>query len=162
MTVQESAGTAQRPRSTSLLLGIGALWLLLAGALIVYQFFSPARVEITWETATEQNTVGFNLYRSVTADGAFTLVNQDQFIPSEGSAVSGASYAYTDNGVTAGQTYYYVLEEIEADGSSIRYEDDLFEYEVPGRTWWLIALTIASAVVGLGMMAMALKERNQR
>ena len=149
----------RRRSSAPLLIFIGALWLLLAVALLIYQVAVPPRVEITWETATEQNTVGFNLYRSTTPDGSYTLINEGQFIASQGSPVSGASYAYTDNNVSAAQTYYYVLEEIEADGSSIRYEDDLFEYQVPGLAWWLILLTIAAAMIGLAMVYAGLQER---
>jgi hypothetical protein len=145
-----------------LLILIGILWLLLAAALFIYQIAVPPRVEITWETATEQNTVGFNLYRSTMPDGKYTLVNEGQFIASQGSPVSGAAYVYTDDDVSSAQTYYYVLEEIEADGSSIRYEDDLFEYQVPGLTWWLILLTIAAAVIGIGMVYAGLQERKKQ
>jgi hypothetical protein len=148
--------------SAQLLILIGILWLLLAAALFIYQIAVPPRVEITWETATEQNTVGFNLYRSTTPDGSYTLVNEGQFIASQGSPVSGASYVFTDDDVSSAQTYYYVLEEIEADGSSIRYEDDLFEYQVPGLIWWLILLTIAAALIGLGMVYAGLQERKKQ
>lgn len=147
--------------SAQLLIFIGVLWLLLAAALLIYQLAVPPRVEITWETATEQNTVGFNLYRSLTPDGSYTLVNEGHFIASEGSPVSGASYTYTDRNVSTAQTYYYVLEEIESDGSSIRYEDDLFEYRVPGLTWWLTLLTITAAVIGLGMIYVGVQERKK-
>lgn len=149
--------TATR-RSARLFAILGLVWLALAAALLAYQFLSPARVEVTWETATEQNTVGFNLYRSQSPEGDFVLVNEGEFIASQGGPVSGASYSYTDTGVAAGQTYYYVLEEIESDGSRIRYEDDLFAYEVPGVTWWLIVLAVASAAIGLAMLAAARRE----
>lgn len=157
----ESAEAESRRRHGATLIGIGALWLLLATLLAGYQLLSPPRVEITWETATEQNTAGFNLYRSTSRDGDFVLVNEGEFIPSEGSAVSGASYSYSDMAVEPGQTYVYVLEEIETDGSSLRYEDDLFEYAVPAYTWWLVLLTIASFVAGVAMIVAGLRERNK-
>lgn len=146
----------------AILIGIGILWLLLAAVLAGYQILSPARVEITWETATEQNTAGFNLYRSTDREGDFVLVNEDEFIPAEGTAVSGASYRYSDNSVEAGQTYYYVLEEIETDGSRLRYEDDLFEYAVPAFTWWLVLLAVVSAIAGLAMVITGIREAKSK
>ena len=156
--MQDSSQQETPRRSGTLLVALGTLWLLLAAALLGYELLSPPQVEITWETATEQNTAGFNLYRSQAADGEFILVNEDAFIASEGDAVSGASYAYTDSAVSAGATYYYVLEEIETDGSLIRFEEDLFEYTVPGTTWWVLGLAIVSAVVGLAMITVGRRE----
>lgn len=158
----QPAETQNDARHAAILIGIGILWLLLAAILTGYQVLNPARVEITWETATEQNTAGFNLYRSTDREGDFVLVNVDEFIPGEGSAVSGASYRYSDSGVEAGQTYYYVLEEIETDGSRLRYEDDLFEYAVPTFIWWLVLLAAVSAVAGLAMVMTGIREAGKR
>lgn len=148
----------QTPSSTKLLLVIGSLWLLLAVALLVYQLTNPPKVEISWETATELQTAGFNLYRSTTADGDFALVNRDKLIPSSGNATSGASYTYVDTQVTAGETYYYLLEEIELDASSNRYEEDMFTYAVPRVVWWALILTAGSLLVGLALLAAGFRE----
>jgi hypothetical protein len=138
------------------------LWLLLALALLIYHLTNPVRVEITWETATEQRTVGFNVYKSDRSDEGFSLVNEETFIDSEGGPISGAHYSFIDSDVLAGETYYYILEEIELDGSKNRYTDDVFEYTVPDNTWWAVALTIFSAIIGTTMLITGLKEKKKQ
>ena len=137
---------------------IGLLWLLLAAALLFYQFTSPPKVEIKWETATEQNTAGFYIYRATTPEGEFEIVNGDNLINSQGNPVSGANYTYVDDHVVAGQTYYYILEEVENDSSRNRYEEDMFAYEIPKISWWAVILTAASVIIGLALLITGLKE----
>jgi hypothetical protein len=74
-------------------------------------------VTLAWETGTEVNNAGFNLWRSEAADGPYTKIN-DALIPAEGDAVSGASYTYTDTDVVKGVTYYYKLEDVDIHGVS--------------------------------------------
>ncbi len=156
MTTDTSS--SRRQRSGNLLVLVGILWLLLAAALLFYQLVIPSKVEITWETATEQQTAGFNIYRSNSPDGDFILINENKMIDSLGSPVSGARYNFVDDNVDAGETYYYVLEEIEFDSTSNRYEEDVFEYDVPVVTWWAVILTAGSAVIGLVILMAGLKE----
>lgn len=144
--------------SSKLLVVMGVLWLLLAAGLLYYQLVNPAKVEINWETATEQETAGFYLYRSNSPDGEFVILNPDGIVNAEGSPVSGASYTYVDEEVVPGETYYYLLEEVEFDASRNRYEQDIFEYEVPRFTWWAVVLTAASALIGLVLLVTGLKE----
>lgn len=144
--------------SARLLMIMGALWLILAAALLFYQLSNPAKVEIKWETATEQETAGFYLYRSQTPDGEFEPINPDKIIDSKGNPVSGASYTYIDSNVTAGETYYYILEEVEYDLSRNRYVNDMFAYTVPRVSWWVVILTAGSIIVGLALLITGLKE----
>ncbi len=154
--------TPQKSRSGKLLMLVGILWLLLAAALMAYQLFIPSKVEITWETATEQQTAGFNIYRSNDPAGDFILINTEQMIDSQGSPVSGASYTFIDENVEAGQKYYYLLEEVEYDSTTNRYEEDMFEYDVPEVTWWAVILTATSAIIGFLIFMAGLKEdRNE-
>jgi len=145
-------------RSWQLLLAIGILWLLLGASLLIYWQRTPASVEITWETATEQDTVGFSLYRSQEREGEYTPINEDDFIESRGTAVSGAKYSYVDEDVNAGDTYFYVLEEIESDGGRRRYEDDIFEYQVPRAADWIIWLVILCVIMGAAMIYAGIRE----
>ena len=73
-------------------------------------------VLITWETASELDNLGFNLYRSDTIDGAYTRLN-DILIPSQvpGSSL-GAIYTWRDEDVAPGRTYFYKLEDIAIKG----------------------------------------------
>jgi hypothetical protein len=137
---------------------MGALWLVLAAALLFYQLSNPAKVEIKWETATEQETAGFFLYRSKTPDGEFEPINADKIIDSKGNPVSGASYTYIDANVIPGETYYYILEEVEYNLSRNRYEKDMFAYTVPRVSWWVVILTAGSIIIGLALLITGLKE----
>jgi len=74
-------------------------------------------VEIAWETASEVDNLGFNLYRSSSPIGMRYKLNGN-LIPSSvlGSTI-GAKYAYWDNELLVTGTYYYWLESIDLDGS---------------------------------------------
>ena len=137
---------------------MGSLWLLLAVALLYYQLAQPASIKVEWETATELNTAGFHLYRSQSPDDDFIRINES-LIPSEGDASSGASYTFTDKQVTPGELYYYVLEEVEYDASTNRYDEDMFSYTVPPASWWAVLLTAVSLLAGLALLVMGLRER---
>jgi hypothetical protein len=153
--------TNQSRHYGNLLIGAGMLWLLLTVALLVYQASDPAKVKITWETATEQQTAGFNLYKSSEPDHGFKQINNDQLIAGRGGPVSGASYSFIDNEVEGGKTYFYILEEVELDGSQNRYEDQVFAYAVPSITGWLVALTIGGGLIGTVLIVSGLKENKK-
>ena len=72
-------------------------------------------VLLEWETGSEINNLGFNLYRSLTEEGPYEQITA-QVIPGLGSSPEGAKYAYRDSGLTNGVTYYYQLEDIETTG----------------------------------------------
>ena len=74
-------------------------------------------VQIEWQTATEIDNLGFNIYRSTLENDKYAKINQE-LIPAEGSAISGVSYSYKDSLITAGSTYYYKLEDIDLNGNS--------------------------------------------
>jgi hypothetical protein len=79
------------------------------------------QVSVTWETALEIDTVGFNLWRSTNADGGYIQVN-DTLIPAASpGGVFGGTYAFTDTDVTPGTAYYYKLEELEVAGTQNWY-----------------------------------------
>lgn len=144
-------------RYSTLLIGLGAIWLFLAGGILVFQLFSQRQVRIEWETATEQNTAGFQLYRSITPDGNFELITP-QVVASVGSAVSGGSYAFVDKRVAAGETYYYLLEEIEYDSTTHRYVEDIISRQVPLLEWWAIVMVAVALLVGMGLVLAGLRE----
>lgn len=77
-----------------------------------------AGVRVMWETASELNNVGFNLYRATSVDGPWTQLNAT-LIPAQmpGSAM-GATYTWLDEAVEPGQAYFYRLEDIDTKGVS--------------------------------------------
>jgi hypothetical protein len=78
---------------------------------------SDKAVILEWTTESEIDNAGFNLYRSESADSGYVKINLS-LIPAEGSATSGATYQYVDNGVKNRRTYYYKLEDIDLNGTS--------------------------------------------
>jgi len=72
-------------------------------------------VTLTWETATELDNAGFNLYRALLQDGPYTQVN-DALIPAQGDPVAGASYSFLDTPDHG--TFYYKLEDVDYYGVS--------------------------------------------
>ena len=62
------------------------------------------KVYLKWDTETEKDNAGFNIYRAEAADGEYTKIN-DLLISAEGSSTQGASYEYVDKGVQNRTTY---------------------------------------------------------
>ncbi len=153
----ELAATSAQKQSSKWLIALGTLWFVLAAGLLLYQLVNPT-VEVHWETATELETAGFNLYRGNSRDDISLLINQDGIIVSQGDAVSGATYSFTDTAIEAGQTYYYLIEEIEYDGSTQRYEEDIFTYQVPYVSWLTAVLATVSVIIGLVLLVTGMKE----
>jgi len=74
-------------------------------------------VTVTWETGTEIDNAGFNLYRAFAAPGPYTRLNPN-LIPATGSAVTGAAYSYLDVTAAPDTVYFYKLEDIDTAGVS--------------------------------------------
>ena len=70
---------------------------------------------LTWQTAAEIDTTGFNILRSEAADGQYVQIN-DALIPAQGSATEGAAYKFIDKGLQNRQTYYFQLEDVDNKG----------------------------------------------
>lgn len=139
--------------SQRLLIVLGVLWLLLAAAIVVSQLSAPPPIRIEWETETEVNTAGFNIYRMEGDEGEFVQLNE-QLIPSKGSPVSGASYVFVDEAVASGQTYYYQLEDVEFDNTRERHE--VFHY-MAQIEWWIPITAAFSILCGIFLLIKGLR-----
>jgi hypothetical protein len=74
-------------------------------------------ITVRWETASEVDNAGFNLYRATALNGEKMQLNGD-LIPSKvppGSPI-GAEYSWLDTRVVAGTIYYYWLEDVDIYG----------------------------------------------
>jgi hypothetical protein len=70
---------------------------------------------VTWETGTEIDNAGFNLYRAASLQGPWRKIN-NALIAAKGDPVSGDSYIFID---TPGLgTFYYQLEDVDYFGVS--------------------------------------------
>lgn len=90
-------------------------------SVLIVRFSSPARVVVSWKTASEVDAAGFRLYRSETPAGPFELLSPD-LILATGDPLVGDDYTFIDTDVTWGTRYYYQLEEINLSGTASRYE----------------------------------------
>ena len=84
---------------------------------------SPADgVVITWETVSEQNNAGFNLYRAESAEGPWTRLNETLIAAQAPGSSEGRTYQWVDQPVVeAGVTLYYQLEDLALDGTATRH-----------------------------------------
>jgi hypothetical protein len=74
------------------------------------------QVTVTWETATEIDNMGFNLYRSEKKHTGYEKIN-DELILTTGSGTQGASYQFIDTPLKNRKVYYYKLEDIDIYGN---------------------------------------------
>lgn len=111
-----------------------------------WQSFRDTTVVVEWSTASEMETAGFNLLRGDSPEGPFERINE-QLIPASPDPLTGGAYAYEDQGVSPGQTYYYQLEEVENSGQTASYGP----IEVrANRSGWLELILVA----GLGVLGL--------
>lgn len=152
---QEQQVNLQKARNSQIILVVlGVLWIALGGYILMQQFASPKTITITWVTETEYDTAGFNIYRSANPEGEFQQVNA-QLIPSQADPASGASYEYIDSNVTAGETYYYKLEDVEY--SNIRQQHEVISQQAPRVQVWALILAAVSFLLGLGLISTGIK-----
>jgi hypothetical protein len=76
-------------------------------------------IVVEWETVSEEDNLGFNLYRSESVAGPRVKVNGGLILSSvaPGSPL-GATYRFADDSTQSGVTYYYWLEEVDVYGVS--------------------------------------------
>ncbi len=74
-------------------------------------------VELTWQTGSELDNLGFHLYRSLSDAGPWTRLTSS-LVPGQGSSAVGASYSWRDTGLVNGTRYYYRLEDVDASSVS--------------------------------------------
>jgi len=74
-------------------------------------------IRLEWETASELDNAGFNLWRCETKDGQYKKINK-QLIPAQGGSSWGAEYQFIDSLVESGRTYFYKLEDVNFAGDS--------------------------------------------
>jgi hypothetical protein len=92
----------------------------------------PDHVLVTWETVSELNNAGFNLYRTGSANQQPGPADLLAFVPSQAPGASqGAAYYFDDRNVTAGETYWYWLADIALDGTTTLHGPVSIVYDTP-------------------------------
>lgn len=88
-------------------------------------------VAVTWETASELDNLGFNLYRGTVSQASSTPINAT-LIPSSGPGSSeGFFYEWMDGDVEEGQTYFYWLEDVALDGERTLHGPAIVLHQAP-------------------------------
>lgn len=124
-------------------------------ALLAYAIyvFIHIQVVIEWKTASEMDTVGFNIYRSLTPDGPFEKITA-QSISSSADPLVGGSYKYYDKDVIANQLYFYQLMEVEAGGS----ENSLGIISVFAKRYGIVEGAAGIVLILLGIILLRLSQ----
>jgi len=77
-----------------------------------------APVRVSWQTGTEIDTLGFNLYRGDAAQGPFSTKVNNELIPASADPMAGGVYQFVDSTAQPGRIYFYRLEEVERRGGT--------------------------------------------
>ena len=75
---------------------------------------------LKWTTASEQENLGYDIYRSESEDGPFERINEKP-VPGAGTTDETNKYEYIDAKIDPRKAYYYYVEAISFDGSRVRF-----------------------------------------
>jgi len=95
-------------------------------------------VIIRWRTESEIDNVGFTIYRGESKDSGYTKI---AFIPGAEDSETSNNYQFTDEGVEAGKTYFYYLEDVDLAGEKSKSE--LLKVVVPAKSVMLLPSNFA-------------------
>lgn len=76
-------------------------------------------VTVTWDTLSEISAMGFNVQRSDTKNGEFVSVNTDLIPALNPGTLTGSEYTYTDTSVSTGNAYYYRVQLVHGDSTTV-------------------------------------------
>jgi hypothetical protein len=135
-----------KTRLVSLILSVLLGLLFLGLVFYAWKEYDDVRVVVEWSTASELDTVGFNIYRSDTPTDPGILVNAD-LIPASDDAQTGGDYSYTDKDIVPGQVYYYYLEDVSAHGATNRHGPVEVKAQANGKIVWILIIALAVVVL---------------
>ncbi len=110
---------------------------------------SDTGVTLNWETVSETDNAGFNVYRADSGAGPWVLLNTALIPAAAPGSSEGHAYTWIDGAATPGATYWYALEDVALDGSATRHEP----VEVTISEPTAVQLTGLGASPALGMAA---------
>lgn len=128
-----------------------SLFIIIGGvAMAGYGFIlhrSP-RILIEWQTATEIDTIGFNLYRADQIEGPYQKLNASLILAAN-DPLRGGSYHYVDAIGMPNRIYYYQLEDVDTQGKTTRHEPVSVQVHPQG-VWELIG---GAGLIALGLIS---------
>ncbi len=94
-------------------------------------------IVIEWETKTEVDISGFEVFRSETGlPGSFKLISSyltNDSLKAKGFSSFGAKYTFVDVGVRPGSVYYYTIEAVNKDGRREKIGEISVSLEIPSK-----------------------------
>jgi hypothetical protein len=122
--------------------------------------YNDSEIVIEWTTASELDTVGFNLLRGDSENGPYEQINPE-LLPSDNDSLTGGSYQFLDTRVIRGRIYYYLLEEIEMTGEINQHGPIIVKADNTSKTELLVAflLLIGSMINGFFLVKDQRKNR---
>jgi hypothetical protein len=81
---------------------------------------SGTGVVLSWESVTESDNAGFNVYRAASPEGPWTRLNETLIASAAPGSVEGRVYQWLD-AAPVGQALYYQLEDVALDGMATRH-----------------------------------------
>jgi hypothetical protein len=82
---------------------------------------SGGKVALYWRTESESNNLGFHLYRSTAKDGEYVRITST-LIKGHGTDSTPHDYSFLDETAEEGQTYWYLIEDVDFAGVVERSE----------------------------------------
>lgn len=102
-----------------ILWSVALLALLFALPIKRWNPFSPPTNNIRWQTQSEDNNFGYDVYRGLAEVGPFIRINS-QSILGGGTTDLPQRYEYTDTAIEDGIVYWYYVESISLTGERTR------------------------------------------
>lgn len=115
-----------------------------------WQAFHKATIKIEWSTGSEVDTAGYNVYRSDRHEDGFVRINSSM-IPVSQEPLMGGNYSLTDENLTPGQKYYYILEDIGMNGLATRQGPIEIEAKGGGILELLLTILMIFSAVSIGV-----------
>ncbi len=116
---------------------------------------SQAEVIVRWETASELETAGFNVYRGQSPDEINQRLNSNLLLPAV-DPLEGGKYEYRDSQVEPGKTYFYQIEEVEISGQTNQYGP--IEVHATGGGIVEVIVAVCLAIGGISCLVLGRKK----
>lgn len=105
---------------SSRLVVVGLLLSAVILAAVAWSESRSSKVIVEWETASELNTAGFQVYRGENRGNITSRLNSS-LLPPSSDPLRGKAYQFTDETAMPGKTYFYLVEEVELSGTTQQF-----------------------------------------
>lgn len=129
--------------------------------------------QITWQTVSERENLGFHLYKGQTPSAPEKRLNEALIASQAPGSGQGASYEWQDHDIQPGTTTYYWLEDISINGTSTLHGPvsattniptavSITELKVSGVVDWWVAVLVGFSLVVTALAVQTMPQRGAR